>query len=360
MTVREPQQSAAGSLAITAVMPAFNCRAFLERTLPPLLEMRNRGDIQEVIVVDDGSLDGTGATAEALGAWVIPSGGHRRGPGAARNEAAKQAHGDVLWFIDSDVIAKCDGPSYIRCALADPGVVAVFGSYDDRPAAINMLSQYKNLVHHYYHQISRGDASTFWAGCGAVRKDGFMAVGGFDVVRFPKPSIEDIELGYRLRARGGRIVLCPNFQGTHLKEWRLRNLIETEIFQRALPWSRLLLTGAGGLGSLNVSMPERLRALTACAWAFALVLAFAGLASWSLPVWILATAFAANLDLFALLSRRNGIWFGFLGILFHQLYYLYSTAAWAWSWAEAKLIGHSRQRGSVAKTRGNEVKELER
>lgn len=338
MTMHEPLHSPPDRLSISAVMPAFNCQAFLQRTLPPLIGMRDRDDIQEVIVVDDGSSDDTAAMAESLGARVIASGGHRRGPGAARNEAAKRAQGDVLWFVDSDVIAGCDGPRYIRSALAGAGVVAVFGSYDDRPAATNLLSQYKNLVHHYYHQTGHRDASTFWAGCGAVRKDAFVAVGGFDVVRFPEPSIEDIELGYRLRARGGRILLCPEFQGTHLKEWRLRNLLETDIFRRAMPWSRLLLSGEGGRGSLNVSMPERLRGFLACAGALAVVLALPGLAPWWLPPSILVLAFAANLDLFALLSRRNGMLFGLFGILFHQFYYVYSTTAYVWCWARTKLI----------------------
>lgn len=333
----EPPQAPGAELSITAVMPAFNCRPFLERSLPPLLEMCRRGEIQEVLVVDDGSTDDTAAAAVAMGARVIPSGGHRRGPGAARNEAAREAQGDILWFVDSDVVARADGPRQIRCALTEPGVVAVFGSYDDQPPAPNLLSQYKNLVHHYYHQIGRREASTFWAGCGAVHRDAFLAVGGFDVARFPKPSIEDIELGYRLRAAGGRILLWPSLQGTHLKVWRFRNLVETEVFQRALPWSRILLAGEGPRGDLNVGMAEQLRALIACAVVATAAAALVGLVPWWLPLSAAATAFAANLDLFALLARRGGIGLGLFGMAFHQLYYLYSTATYAWCWGEARL-----------------------
>jgi len=342
----EASQTPGGEPGITAVMPAFNCRHFLERTLPPLLEMLRQGEIQEVLVVDDGSTDDTAAAAAAMGARVIPSGGHRRGPGAARNEAARQARGEILWFVDSDVIAAPGGPRQIRCALAEPGAVAVFGSYDDRPPAPNLLSQYKNLVHHYYHQIGRREASTFWAGCGAVRRDAFLGVGGFDVARFPKPSIEDIELGYRLRAAGGRILLWPNLQGTHLKVWRFRNLVETEVFQRALPWSRLLLAGEGPKGDLNVGSAEQLRALLAAALMPALLATLAGMAPWWLLPAAVALAFAANLDLFALLLRRGGIGLGLFGVAFHQFYYLYATAAYAWCWAEARL-GLARGRPSL-------------
>ena len=62
----------------------------------------------------------------------------------------------------------------------NPDIAAVFGSYDDEPAEKNFLSQYKNLVHHYVHQQSSSEAVTFWAGCGAIRKEIFFSVGGFD------------------------------------------------------------------------------------------------------------------------------------------------------------------------------------
>ena len=58
-----------------------------------------------------------------------------------------------------------------------------------------MVSQYRNLLHHFVHQHGHAEASTFWAGCGAIRRAAFDAVGGFDAARFPRPSIEDIELG---------------------------------------------------------------------------------------------------------------------------------------------------------------------
>ncbi len=50
----------------------------------------------------------------------------------------------------------------------EPDLAAVFGSYDDEPAAPNFLSQYKNLFHHFVHQQGSAEASTFWSGCGAI------------------------------------------------------------------------------------------------------------------------------------------------------------------------------------------------
>jgi glycosyltransferase involved in cell wall biosynthesis len=321
---------------ISVVMPVYNGRPLIGRSLPPLIDMLRRGELAEVIVVDDTSTDDTAVIAAEMSARVMPSGG-RLGPGGARNVAAAQAHGEILWFVDADVVVHDDAALQLQRAFAEPGVTAVFGSYDDQPPARNFLSQYKNLVHHFYHHRGRSEASTFWAGCGAVRKDAFLAVGGFDVVRYTRPSIEDIELGYRLCAAGGRILLWPALQGTHLKEWRLVNLIHTEVFCRAIPWSRLILSQTGLVNDLNVGAAERLRAVLAA-------LFFAGVAASvhpAVPAWfalaMLVAIALANGSLLRLFYRRKGPLFALGGLLFHQVYYLYSSAAFAWCWLERQI-----------------------
>lgn len=321
---------------ISVIMPVYNGRAFIARSLPPLLDMLRQGELVEVIVVDDTSTDDTAAVAASMGARVMPSGG-RLGPGGARNQAAPQARGDILWFVDADVVVHNDAARELQRAFAEPGVSAAFGSYDDQPPAKNFLSQYKNLVHHFYHHRGRSEASTFWAGCGGVRKEAFLAIGGFDVVRYTRPSIEDIELGYRLRAAGGRILLWPALQGTHLKEWRLFNLIHTEVFCRAIPWSRLMLSQTGLVNDLNVGTAERLRAVAAGVF-------FAGSAASlhpAVPVWVvlalLGAVALANGGLLRLFYCRKGLLFAVGGLLFHQVYYLYSSAAFAWCWLEHRI-----------------------
>ncbi|MDH3314532.1 MAG: glycosyltransferase [Gammaproteobacteria bacterium] len=326
---------------ISVIMPVYNGRAFIARSLSPLLDMLHRGELLEVIVVDDTSTDDTAVMAEAMGARVMPSGG-RLGPGGARNEAAAQAKGDILWFVDADVIVHDDAARELQRAFAEPGVTAVFGSYDDQPPAKNFLSQYKNLVHHFYHHRGHRDASTFWAGCGGVRKEAFLAVDGFDVVRYTRPSIEDIELGYRLRAAGGRIVLWPALQGTHLKVWRFFNLIHTEVFCRAIPWSRLMLSQTGLVNDLNVGTGERMRAVVAGIF-------FVGTAASlhpAVPGWVALASFGAialaNGSLLRLFYRRKGPVFALGALLFHQVYYLYSSAAFAWCWLEYRITKMTR------------------
>ena len=109
---------------ISVIMPAFRAEALLPRVLPPLLAMQARGEVAEVIVVDDRSPDRTAEVARGMGARVIvlPANG---GPGVARNLAAEKASGDVLWFVDSDVVAHDDAARRLHAALADPSVAAV-------------------------------------------------------------------------------------------------------------------------------------------------------------------------------------------------------------------------------------------
>jgi glycosyltransferase involved in cell wall biosynthesis len=320
---------------ITVIMPTYNCRALLGRSLPPLLQMQRQGEVCEVIVVDDGSSDGTAETAVSLGARVISS-EQRHGPAHARNYAAAESHGEILWFIDADVVARSDAARHIRQALCNEHYAAVFGSYDDSPAARNFFSQYKNLVHHHYHQKIRGNVSSFWAGCGAVWKQTFLDVGGFDAVRYPRSSIEDIELGYRLQAAGGRIRHAPELQATHLKVWTFCKLLVSELRDRAVPWALLLLTRDKISDELNISINERFRAAIAWMLLFAVVTGSVGVMPLWLPAMVVSTALAANLELLILFQRRNGLLFALGGILFHQFYYLYGTTAYCWCWVIVK------------------------
>ena len=103
-----------------------------------------------------------------------------------RNLCAQIAQGDLLFFFDADVIIPPDALRQIVVAFQhDPNLTAVFGSYDDMPFESNFLSQYKNLLHHYVHQTANEEASTFWTGCGAIRREIFFKIGSlFPVLLF--------------------------------------------------------------------------------------------------------------------------------------------------------------------------------
>lgn len=317
--------TATKSPSISVVMPAYNAPHYLRVSLPPLAEMLKSGEIAELIVVDDCSTDDTVEVARSFGARILRT-PHNMGPGGARNLAAREAKGEVIWLVDADVVAKPGSAALISKALADPEVAAVFGAYCEAPPAQAFWSQYKNLVHRYYHQRGERDASTFWAGCGALRRDVYLDVGGFDVVRFKKPSVEDIELGYRLRAAGWRIVLDPDLQATHLKNWTMGNVIHTDIFCRAIPWSRMLLERGKIDNDLNVSSAERVRALIAGAFFASFLPPFLVPYGWVAPLVMIAVVLAANWSLFSFMARIRGAPFALGAIAYHQVYYIYSAA----------------------------------
>ena len=313
-----------GHGTISAVVPVFNGEAVLPRSLAPLIRFLRDGTIAELIVVDDGSSDMSAAVAAGLGAQVIASGG-RLGPGGARNRGAAIARGAILWFVDADVVVHDDAAAVLARALTDDGVTAVFGTYDDAPAAPGFLSQYRNLLHRHHHMDADPDAETFWAGCGAVRAAAFAEAGGFDAARYPRPSIEDVELGLRLRDRGGAIRIEPGLQAKHLKEWRFASIVRTDVVDRAVPWTRLILERRVP-AVLNTRPAERWRAVLAWLFALSLPAALAGLVPWlALPALGLL-ALSANAGLVARFARARGPGFALGAGLFHQVHYLYASA----------------------------------
>ena len=322
---------------ISVIMPAYRAAALLPRVLAPLIAMRDAGEIDEVIVVDDVSPDATAAVAGALGAdvLVMPKNG---GPGAARNLAATVAKGDILWLVDSDVIAWEGGGALIRAAFAEPGVAAVFGSYDSTPAGTPWFSRYKNLTHRFYHQRAQREATTFWAGCGAVSAEMYRKIGGFDVETYRVPSIEDIELGYRIKRAGGRILVLPELQGKHLKVWTIRNAIHTDLFRRALPWSRLMIAREGVADDLNTSKLERVKAVVAGLFLLSLLtLPFSG--GWPVTLALGALALGLNWAFARFLWQNGGFGLAAPSLLYHQVYYVYSAAAFAWCLFEYHVLG---------------------
>jgi glycosyltransferase involved in cell wall biosynthesis len=325
----------ASNPTLTVIVPMYNAERLIERCLAPLLAMQSRGEIAQIIVVNDCATDGSAAVVRAHPSVQLFATQAQGGPGAARNLGATHATGTYLWFVDSDVVVADDAARILLSTLVATGAAAVIGSYDDRPAAGNFLSQYKNLVHHYYHHRGKAQASTFWGGCGAVERELFLRLGGFDAKRFRYPSIEDIEFGYRIGDAGGRIVLEPRLQGKHLKEWRFVNLVHTEVFRRALPWTRLMLERKDVTNDLNLGWGERARAVLALVTIAATVLWAAGwIPAWSLGG-LLLMLIAANWTFVAFFVRTRGVVFAVRAFLFHQFYYAYSSSAFAFA-----TIGH--------------------
>jgi GT2 family glycosyltransferase len=261
------------------------------------------------------------------------------GPSEARNIGARQARGDVLVFVDSDVEVHSDAIVRIRNAFdSDGDLAAVFGSYDDDPAALGMVSDFRNLLHHHVHQQGAGPATTFWAGLGAVRRKAFLTLGGFDELRFPDASVEDIDLGMRLVASGRRIVLDPAIQGKHLKHWTLLSMARTDLLRRGVPWVRLLLDHGSASTALNLGWRRRASATTSLALVGAVVAGRPRLAA-SLAVILVGL----NRPFYALLLEKRGALAALAGIPLQLVHDLTSAAAVPLGLAAHLLDGSARQ-----------------
>ncbi|MEJ5915137.1 glycosyltransferase family 2 protein [Pseudokineococcus sp. 1T1Z-3] len=245
--------------SVAVVVPVRSGGPAFERCLTAVDRLDPAPD--RVLVV----LDGTDAGADPgdreravrHGAQVLAL-PERGGPGRARNEGVRRLREDVVLLVDADVEPAPDAVGVVASHLEqNPHVAAVFGAYDDTPAEPGFLSQYKNLLNHLMHDRERV-ASTFWAGCGAVRRADLAAVGGFDE-RYERPEVEDVELGGRLVAAGRTIHLLPHLRATHLKRWTARGLLRTDVLARALPWSELILRTGSLPGELDVSPRHRVQ-----------------------------------------------------------------------------------------------------
>jgi glycosyltransferase involved in cell wall biosynthesis len=318
---------------ISVIVPVYNGGRFLHQCLDAIATSSYQS--YELIVVDDGSTDDSAEVSKQKGALVLHTPHSQSGPAAARNYGSQQARGDVLFFVDADVVVRRETMSRVAAHFQNnPDLAALFGSYDDDPAEKNFLSQYKNLQHHFVHQQSCSDAVTFWAGCGAIRRNVFTALGGYDDRHYPKPSIEDIELGYRMRSAGHGILLDKELQVKHLKQWKLGSLLRADILYRAVPWSQLILQRQGMVNDLNLKTSDRVSAgLTGLALATLLLSLYKPQLLILVP-FFLTTILFLNRRLYGFFFQKSGLLFTALTFLMQLLYYLYSgvTFVLCWCW----------------------------
>lgn len=311
---------------VSVVIPVHNggppfreCLSSLAGTDPPP---------HEVIVVADGGEDADTKTGEELGAQVLATPA-RSGPGIARNLGANAASGDIVFFIDADVAVPPDTIAKVAGVFdRERHVAAIFGSYDDAPGQTNFLSQYKNLSHHYFHQTANERASTFWSGCGAVRREPFLAAGGFDH-QYGGPCVEDIELGYRLRDAGHEIRLHKGLQVKHLKQWRLGGFLKAEVLYRAVPWTELILRHRHVGADLNLRLSARVSLVAAYGLPAALLAALAWPPSLFIAGGLAALLLLANAPLYLFFLRKRGPLFALMTIPWNWFYYLYGGLGFA-------------------------------
>lgn len=327
-------------LTISVVIPVGNGGESFRRCLLSLTEAEPSP--WEVIVVADDDPDDSWHLAEDVEVQmlIVPTPG---GPAKKRNAGARTSRGDILFFVDADVSIQKGTLGQIAAAFAaQPEMDALIGSYDDDPAAGNFLSQYKNLHHHYVHQTAREKASTFWGACGAIRREVFWAMGGFDE-RYLQPSVEDIEFGYRLKQAGHTIRLCKTLQVKHLKRWGFISLVKSDVFSRAIPWTGLILRHRQMIDDLNLKVSSRVSVIVTYGLLSALVVAAWWPASLALAAALNLSLLVLNMPLYRFFRQKRGLPFAIKVIPWHWFSYLYGGLAFVMG-----MIGYLvRRRRSV-------------
>ena len=183
-------------MRLSVVVPVLDEAQRIGRSLA---ELRSIAGIDEVVVVDGGSRDGTtDIVRRTPGVRLV---GAPRGRGTQLNAGARAAAGDVVLFLHADVSLPPDAAAWVARALADPAVVA--GAFRVRTVAdagpgwlgpLLRLADLRSRVTRFPY----GDQAVF------VRRDAFERVGGFP----EQPLMEDVELARRLR-RVGTIRTVP-------------------------------------------------------------------------------------------------------------------------------------------------------
>jgi glycosyltransferase involved in cell wall biosynthesis len=259
------------SLRISVVIPSAAAPDVFEDVLVSVFNQ----DIMpyEVICVDDAmdqkAMSITSRFTEKYPLLVIKNSG--TGVSAARNTGAVEASGDVILFIDTDVVLKPDALALITKTLDTrpefDGVVGVQTAdlrYDD------FFSRWKNHWMRFTYQRLSGDVHLFYTSCAALRRETFLTSGGFDE-NYQKPSVEDTAFGAVLGRMGTRILPVPEFEVEHVKSYSMKSALKTDFYRSAalVRYTLRNLRSGYGTGAGKTSVPNSFIAgavLMATAW----------------------------------------------------------------------------------------------
>lgn len=303
--------------SISVIVPAHLGGETLERTLKALSGASPAPD--EIIVVADGGHPDVLEAALKYGFSTI-SLPESCGPAAARNAGSVAAKSEILFFIDSDVEVKTESIALVtEFFAANDSIHAMIGSYDDEPPMEKTVSWFRNILHHHTHQTGPSVISSFWSGCGAIRRETFLNVGGFDE-NFDLPSIEDIDLGYRLYKQGFRVSVVKTLMVKHLKEWSFSNMVVTDIFRRAKPWVQLMRSNSHFPTELNINKRGRLNAILAATLGPTSLILMVNPSLWPIPLLVLLSLVINNKSFYTLLFVKGGLVKGFAGIVLHWIH----------------------------------------
>jgi len=194
---------------ISVIIPSFNAEKTISACLSALLDQTFSPSEYEIIVVDDGSTDGTSdAVMEFNDVKLVRQ--KNRGPAAARNTGVERAAGDLVLFTDSDCIPERNWiEQMVRPFENDPGLAGAKGAYKTRQreyAARFVQLEYEDK----YDLLGKSKYIDFIdTYSAAFRRGVFLELGGYDT-SFPVACAEDVDLSFRMHSRGYRMVFNPD------------------------------------------------------------------------------------------------------------------------------------------------------
>lgn len=212
-----------GGAALAFIIPVRNDAAGLARCLRSIRATSSTAQI-EVIVVDNGSVDGSPDVAKAAGCRVLAAPGH---PVAAlRNLAAASTAAPVLAFIDADHEIPPHWGGAALSILADPAVAAAGYPYSPPTPATWVQRAYDGFRQ---HPVAASEARWLASGNVAVRAEVFRAIGGFDA---SLEACEDVDFCARLRGNGYVLIADPRLSSVHHGDpVSLRALFRSELWR---------------------------------------------------------------------------------------------------------------------------------
>lgn len=325
--------SSAAKVAVVVPIHRWNsgvetCLDALAKLDPPPAEIALGLDGLDLRALPEATTESL-AQQSTLHIWHNTS-GEPEGPAKARNGAAALCRSEILLFLDSDVLAPRQLIAQITAEFAsDRSLIGFIGSYDDEPAAPGLVSQFRNLLHHHEHQVARPFGNTFWGACGAIQANAFLQAGGFPE-HYRRASIEDVELGMRLGDLGIQIARCPTVQVKHLKRWSLKTMLAADIWDRAVPWTRLAFRRGGLDDDLNVAWRGRIACGATFLSLFAAIWSMAYPHPWSLIALFMSLSICLIADgpFITFLVKKRGLDFALASLPLRALFFLSAGATY--------------------------------
>ncbi len=223
---------------ISIVIPTYNSSGFMPNLLDSIF--KQAVEDMEVVIVDDCSTDNTVEIVKQYPVRVIQM-EKNGGPARARNRGVREAEGDIIFFLDSDVIVMEGAVREVKEYFErNPSANCVIGICATEPLNKGFVPKYMAMFE-YIHLLGAPDrkVSVFAPRCGAIKKELFQRVGGYDET-YKGADVEDFELARRIN-KVDSIILNPKMLVRH----QFVNNFEEAVrnyFKRAVMWIHLFMT----------------------------------------------------------------------------------------------------------------------